>query len=87
MFNTFLAELKEQLRSKTSFWARIKEGIYESTRGLFKTFIYRIQNLFIFVAWFCLVQQCLMFLEKVTLINKDECGDVDISEETAKAVS
>jgi hypothetical protein len=29
----------------------------------------------------------LMFLEKVTLINKDECGDVDISEETAKAVS
>ena len=26
MFNTFLEELKEQLRSKTSFWARIKEG-------------------------------------------------------------
>jgi hypothetical protein len=29
----------------------------------------------------------LMFLEKVTLINKDECGDVDVTEETAKAVS
>ncbi len=26
MFNTFLEELKEQLRNKTSFWARIKEG-------------------------------------------------------------
>ena len=47
MFNKFLEELKEQLRSKTSFWARIKE-------------------------------------EKVTLINKEESGDVDISEEEAK---
>ena len=28
-----------------------------------------------------------MCLEKVTLINKDECGDVDISEETAKSVN
>jgi hypothetical protein len=28
-----------------------------------------------------------MCLEKVTLISKDECGDVDVSEETARSVN
>lgn len=30
MFNTFLEDLKEQLRNKASFWARIKEGTIHS---------------------------------------------------------
>jgi hypothetical protein len=34
MFNTFLEELKEQLRSKTSFWARIKEGMSQREGGI-----------------------------------------------------
>ena len=28
-----------------------------------------------------------MCLERVTLITKDECGDVDVSEETARLVN
>ena len=30
MFNTFLEDLKERLRNKASFWARIKEGTIHS---------------------------------------------------------
>jgi hypothetical protein len=83
MFNTFLEDLKEQLRNKASFWARIKEGTLYKTCLYFQTCTVQYHELFVNR---CIVK-LLMCLEKVTLISKDECGDVDVSEETARSVN
>ena len=76
MFNAFLEDLKEQLRNKASFWARIKEG--------------KVGGHIYFLPMVICKSRCIFtlstFLEQVTLINKNECGDVNITEEAAKLV-